>query len=115
MGLFTAVGDNECFAPCETSCLWVCRGSNRTKNFNTTNMRNHLQKKHHTEYSDYEANKKGRELKDKEITRKATNQPTLAEIQEHCITICFLIDKRKFINQLHKHIALNLISFQFSH
>jgi len=52
------------------------------KNFNTTYIRDHLQKKYPTEYSDYEAKVKVRELKGEETTRKATDQLTLAEMQE---------------------------------
>jgi len=43
-------------------------------------QRDHLQKKHPIEYSDYEAKKKARELKCKETTRKVTDQPTLVEV-----------------------------------
>jgi len=46
------------FLSCETCGHRISRGGKMPKNLNTANMRDHLQKKHPTEYSDYEAKKK---------------------------------------------------------
>ena len=60
---FTIVVGNEHFVRCGTCGDWISRGGKTPKNFNTTNMRDHLQKKHPTEYRDYEEKKKVRESK----------------------------------------------------
>ena len=85
---FTIVVGNEHFARCGTCGDRISRGGKTAKNFNTTNMRDHLQKKHPTEYRDYEEKKKVRELKEQKdkqstgsTTGRTTGQPTLVETQ----------------------------------
>jgi len=56
-------------------------------------MRDHLQKKHPTEYSDCEEKKKVRELKGKESTRRAKDQPSLAETQQ-CVKLWDINDPK---------------------
>jgi len=53
----------------------ISKGGKTVKNFNTTNMIDHLQKKHPVEYKDYEEKKKLRELKE----QKDRWQPTMEE------------------------------------
>ena len=61
-----------------TCSVLISRGRKTAKNFNTTNMIDHLQKKHPVEYKDYEERKKVKELKEQK-DRHSREQPTMEE------------------------------------
>ena len=75
---FKIVDNNEQFLRCLTCSVLISRGGKTAKNFNTTNMIDHLQKKHPVEYKDYEERKKVKQLKEQK-DRRPRGQPTMEE------------------------------------
>ena len=51
---YKVVDQDQRFARCLTCNTRISRGGKTAKSFNTTNMIDHLQKKHPIEYKDYE-------------------------------------------------------------
>ena len=74
---FKVVDGNQQFARCLTCNDRISRGGKTAKNFNTTNMIDHLLKKYPVEHKDYEEKKKLRELN----KQKDRQQPTMEETQ----------------------------------
>ena len=60
---FSINDDSDKFASCAVCKDCVSRGGSCVKSFNTTNLIDHLKKKHPSDYADYEEKKKIRELK----------------------------------------------------
>ena len=78
---FKVVDGNQQFTRCLTCSDRISRGGKTAKNFNTTNMIDHLQKKHPVEYKDYEEKKKPRELKEQKDRRQPTMEETQARVK----------------------------------
>jgi len=78
---FKVVDGNQQFARCLTCSDRISRGGKTVKNFNTTNMIDHLQKKHPVEYKDYEEKKKLRELKEKKDRQQPIMEETQAQVK----------------------------------
>ena len=78
---FKVVDGNQQFTRCLTCSDRISRGGKTAKNFNTTNMIDHLQKKHPVEYKDYEEKKKLRELKEQKDRRQPTMEETRARVK----------------------------------
>ena len=68
---FTVSKDSDKFASCSICKDLVSRGGSCVKSFNTTNLIDHLKKKHPGDYVDYEE-KKIRELKEMEKKKEQT-------------------------------------------
>ena len=56
---------SDTFASCAVCKDCMSHGGSCVKSFNTTNLIDHLKKKHSSDYADYEEKKKIRELKEK--------------------------------------------------
>ena len=72
---YKIVDQDQQFARCLACNVRIPRGGKTAKCFNTTNMIDHLQKKHPVEYKDHEEKKKLRQLKE----QKDRQQPTMEE------------------------------------
>ena len=78
---YKVVDQDQQFAHCLTCNNQISRGGKTTKSFNTTNMIDHLQKKHPVDYKDYEEKKKLRELKEQKERRQPTMEETRARVK----------------------------------
>ena len=80
---FSINDDSDKFASCAVCKDCVSRGGSCVKSFNTTNLIDHLKKKHPSDYADYEEKKKIRELKEKEKQKEqaAFRQLTIIEVE----------------------------------
>ena len=78
---FKVVEGNQQFACCLACSNRISRGGKTAKNFNTTNVIDHLQKKHPVEYKDYEEKKKLAELKERNDRRQPTMEETRARVK----------------------------------
>ena len=80
---FTVSEDSDKFASCSICKDLVSRGGSCVKSFNTTNLIDHLKKKHPGDYVDYEEKKKIRNLKEmeKKKERTAFRQLTMLEAE----------------------------------
>ena len=77
---YKVVDDNEHFASCQTFNEQILRGGRTPKIYNTSNMIDHLQKKHPLIYKDYEEKKKLSLLQEQPTSgKKSKNQPTLMQ------------------------------------
>ena len=63
---FTVRDYSDKFASCNTCKDSVSRGGSSAKSFNTTNLIDHIKKKHAEEYSQYLEKKKIRDIKEQE-------------------------------------------------
>lgn len=80
---FSICEDSDRFACCTVCKDRVSRGGSSVKSFNTTNLIDHLKKKHSGDYTDYEEKKRIRELKEKEKRKEQTafRQLTMIEAE----------------------------------
>lgn len=80
---FNINDESDKFASCAVCKDRVSRGGSCVKSFNTTNLIDHLKKKHPGDYTDYEEKKKIRELKQKEKRKEQTafRQLTMIEAE----------------------------------
>ena len=78
---FKVVEGNQQFARCLECSNQISRGGKTAKNFNTTNMIDHLQKKHPVEFKDYEEKKKLEELKEWNDRWQPTMEETRARVK----------------------------------
>ena len=77
---YKVVDDNEHFTSCQTFNEQISRSGRTPKTYNTSNMIDHLQKKHPLIYKDYEEKKKLRLLQEQPTSgKKSKNQPTLMQ------------------------------------
>ena len=72
---------NERFAVCQLCNENVSRGGKTIKTFGTSNLIDHLRKKHPTDFRDYEEKKKVHELKVKQAKEGGKKQLTLTEVE----------------------------------
>ena len=79
---FSINDDNDKFASCAVCKDRVSHGGSCVKSFNTTNLIDHLKKKHPSDYADYKE-KKIRELKEKEKRKEqaALRQLTMIDAE----------------------------------
>ena len=82
-GYFKVVDGNQQFAHCLTCNDRISRGGKMAKNFNTTNMIDHLQKRHPVEYKDYEEKKKLRELNKQKDSERNTGTSKTVGYKRH--------------------------------
>ena len=59
---FEIFADDERFCICNLCSERVSRGGKTAKTFNTTNLIEHIRKKHPNDYKDYESKKKLQEI-----------------------------------------------------
>ena len=78
---YKVVDQDQWFARCLTCNTQISGGGKTAKSFNTTNMIDHLQKKHPVEYKDYEEKKKLRELKEQKERRQPTMEETRVRVK----------------------------------
>ena len=78
---YKIVDQDQQFARCLACNVRISRGGKTAKCFNTTNMIDHLQKKHPVEYKDYEEKKKLRQLKEQKDRRQPTMEETRARVK----------------------------------
>ena len=84
---FKIVAADEKYCICSVCSERVSRGGKTVKTFNTSNMIDHVRKKHPNDYKDYESKKKIQEIKklqeitDKQTATKGRHQLTLSETQ----------------------------------
>ena len=70
---FKIVADDEKYCICSVCSKRVSRGGKTVKTFNTSNMIDHIRKKHTNDYKDYESKKKIQKIKKSQvITDKQT-------------------------------------------
>ena len=79
---FKIVADDEKYCICSVCSERVSRGGKTAKTFSTSNMIDHIRKKHLNDYKDYESKKKTQKIKksqmitDKQIAIKGRQQLT---------------------------------------
>ena len=78
---FTVSEDSNKFASCSICKDLVSRGGSCVKSFNTTNLIDHLKKKHPGDYVDYEEKKKIRELKEMEKKKETDGFPAAHNVR----------------------------------
>ena len=78
---FKVLDQDQQFACCLKCNNRFSRGGKTAKNFNTTNMIDHLQKKHPVEYKDFEEKKKIRYLKEQKDRCQHTMEKTLTRVK----------------------------------
>ena len=78
---YKVVDQDQWFACCLTCNNGISRRGKTAKSFNTTNIIDHLQKKHPVEYKDYEEKKKLSELKEQKERRQPTTEETRARVK----------------------------------
>ena len=81
---YKVVDQDQRFACCLKCNNRISRGGKTGTSFNTTNMIDHLQKKHPVEYKDYKEKKKLRELKQQKERWQPTMEETRVQVKK-CI------------------------------
>ena len=78
---FTVSEDSDKFASCSICKDLVSHGGSCVKSFNTTNLIDHLKKKHPGDYVDYEEKKKIRDLKEMKKTKGTNGFPAAHDVR----------------------------------